>query len=49
MTEYDITIKIIIKKDYHVEAEGVFEAEDAALELAIAEHPGADVFITKRR
>lgn len=41
---YDISIKIITNKSYLIEAEDAQMATDKALEKAIAEHAGADVW-----
>ena len=42
---YDITIKSITKKSYLIEAEDAQIATDKALEKAISENPGADVWV----
>ncbi len=44
-TRYEITVRIDIKKNYPVEAESLDEAMTKALEKAIQEYPGYDVWV----
>ena len=48
MTVYHLTIEIVYRKDYVVEAQNLGEAQTLALEQAIDQHPGADVWLDKR-
>ncbi len=48
MTTYDITVEIVFRKSYRVEANNKAEADTLALEAAIDEHPGADVWLDRR-
>lgn len=49
MRTYDITVKIVIKKSYLVEADNTDEATTKALEQAIKEYPGEDVWLDNGR
>ncbi len=49
MTTYDLTIEVVIRKSYMVEADNIGEAQDKALESAIEEYPGADVWLEGRK
>jgi hypothetical protein len=43
--ELEIKIKIVIERVYKVSAPTLDEAKDMALEKAIEEYPGADVYL----
>lgn len=49
MNIYDITIEIVKKKSYLVEADSLDVAQTKALEAAIKEHPGCDVWLEGSR
>jgi len=45
VTVYDLTIEIVIRKSYLVEAENLGDAQNDALERAIVDYPGTDVWL----